>query len=100
MTGIVFDLDVRRNAIRALGVTHIQWWFPCLDGRRLAIGHGLTIFAASGAGKSGRLRALLTSCPVLGNSGSANSDGRSVAVTPSTSESLLSSSTLEDAEQP
>lgn len=100
MTGIVFDLDVRRNAIRVLGVTLIQWWFPCLDGRGQAIGHGLTIVAASGAGKSDRLRALLTSWPLFENSGLPNSDGRSAAVTSTKSEALLSSATLEDAEQP
>ena len=100
MTGILFDLDVHRNAIHVLGVTLIQWWFPCLDGRSQAIGHAMTTVAASGAGKSDRLRALLTSWPLLANSGSPSGDGRSSAVAPTKREALLSRATLGDAGQP
>lgn len=99
MTSIVFDLDVRRNAIHVLGVTLIQWRFPCLNGRSQAIGHGMTIVAASGAGKSYRLRALCTSLPLLANSGSRSGDGRSSAAAPTKSEVLLSRATFEDAGQ-
>ena len=100
MTGMVFDLNVRRNAIHVLVVTLVQWRFPHLDGRSQSNIHGVVIVTVSGVGKSDRLCSLYTSWPLLASSGSASGGGRSSAVAPNKSEAILSSVTLEDAKQP